>query len=161
DGDGTFSARPVASSGSQGGVITSAIDLVNVGDCNGDAVADLAVFDSEFKDAGGNLLGRIVLVSGLGLLNGFDAGDVIQEIRGAPHLLFHGTMRGMGDYDGDGLQELLVTGMDERLGTNFFKIYTIVPSQGSLSDCNGNGVADVDDMKPQPLDFALPTGGTA
>ncbi len=120
-------------------------DVSNVGDVTRDGVNDLAVLSSEFQDEDGKRVGRILIIDGAGLLDGFTlTNDVIQDVRGTPSEIFHGGMRDLGDYDGDGLRELLVT--EEGAGDGI-QIFSVDPGAVPVPDCNRNGIRDSQDLE--------------
>jgi hypothetical protein len=120
-------------------------DVASVGDVTGDGVNDLAVFSAGFLDEQGQLVGRILIVNGAGLLDGFDPEkDLIQEIRGKPSEFFFGVMRDLGDYDQNGSRDLLVTVIYNGTFQESAHIYSVqLPLP---SDCNGNGKSDSEDI---------------
>ena len=143
-----LSSTFVAISASPGGPIPHATSIASLGDLNDDDLHEFAVFDGT-----GN--GRIVLVDGGGLLDGLDAGDILQEIRGTPERIFYGGMEGLGDQDGDGFQDLIVGVIDR--GFAFFATYTVIPEGSSLPDCNENGFPDLTDLISNPIEMGSPS----
>lgn len=81
-------------------------DVQDVGDVNGDGVDDAAIL--ERGDGSHVQRGRVLIVNGAGLLDGFSAADVIQELSD-PKLTFSESLRYLGDYDHDGRGDLAVT----------------------------------------------------
>ncbi|MGH9363288.1 MAG: FG-GAP-like repeat-containing protein, partial [Thermoanaerobaculia bacterium] len=149
---GGFTAKEVAASVSLRGLFIQ--DVAALPDVDGDGVRDVALFEPDFADDGGDQVGRVRVLSGAGLLDGFSIEDVIQEVHGGKRRFFSSGMRALGDQDRDGLEELLVTGHDAREGYTFAQIYAIVPPGGARPDCNLNGVPDDLDLKAGDLAFA-------
>lgn len=153
---GAFSARELASLNGTSRDSHFGFDVASIGDATGDEVADLAVLESEFENDEGHAIGRVLVIDGAGLLDGFDEGDVVQEIRGSPDRVLRLGMRALGDQDGDDFVDLLVSGDRPREGGGFAVTYSVIPPGSDPNDCNSNGVPDNEDLAPPPLEFARP-----
>ena len=95
-------------------------DVADIGDVNGDGVDDAAILEQ--GDGSAVNRGRILIVSGAGLLDGFSSNDVIQQIDD-PKLTFSPGMSFLGDYDHDGRGDLAVTMSGPTPG--FVRIYSV------------------------------------
>jgi hypothetical protein len=131
--NGTFTTQLVASYTASAQWHYGA-ELVNVGDVNGDHVADFALLVENYN-VGAGRLGRIQVINGAGLLDGFDpAADVIQAIDGLPQAFFYGSMHRLGDYDHDGRNELAASVLYNGEGGVYGyaqHVYEIVPEPSS------------------------------
>lgn len=116
-----------------------ASELLDLGDVNGDGVHDLAEFESGYKDSNDELLGRIQVISGASLLDGFDpATDVIQTIDGLPDAFFYGSFQNLGDYDHDGRIEIAVSVAYNGLGGEIGfgqQVFEVVPEPNCIALC--------------------------
>jgi hypothetical protein len=102
-------------------------DVQNVGDLTGDGVADAAVLEP--GDGSHVRRGRILVLDGAGLLDGFQPSDVLQEITD-PRRTFSSSLRFLGDYDHNGSPDLAVTtsGPEQSI-----RIYSVVPEPAAGS----------------------------
>ena len=105
-------------------------EIIALGDVTGDGVGDAAVYVENHVDAQGHR-GAILVVDGAGLLDGYDpATDIVGAVYGFSNAFFYKSVHGLGDYDGDGLNELAVNvlynGRDGIYG-DVQHIYDIVP----------------------------------
>jgi hypothetical protein len=123
---GSFTATSVAEFTNTGNGNTMGSDVLDVGDLDADGVDDLALFA---KGTGLSDRGEIDIVSGLKLLDGYQpTADLIQSISDPVYTL-SGNLRFMGNYDGIGGPELMVSTGGP---TNSVRIYSVVPEPAGV-----------------------------
>ena len=136
--------------------------VASIGDANGDGVDDLIVHEQSFEDpdtpagAPAVSIGRLLVIDGAALLDGFAEDDVLQTIYGTVEDRLLGSVCFAGDLDGDGLSEVLVGGSRPQTGDAFVAIYTVVPPGSEFVDCNENDAPDFTDVRPSEFDFQRP-----
>jgi hypothetical protein len=100
-------------------------DVQHVGDITGDGVGDAAILEP--ADGSHIRRGRILILDGAALLDGFQTGDVLQEITDPARSFSRNSLRFLGDYDGNGWGDLAVTTSGPEQSV---RIYTVVPEPG-------------------------------
>jgi hypothetical protein len=103
-------------------------DVQNIGDVTGDGISDAAILEP--GDGSNVRLGRILILDGHGLLDGFSSSDILQEISD-PVRTFSESMRFLGDYNGDGRADLAVTTSGP---AQSIRIYSSVPEPSGASE---------------------------
>ena len=97
-------------------------NTINLGDVNGDGVGDVAFLES--GDGSHVQRGQVMIVSGAGLLDGFQLSvDVLQQITD-PAYTFSDNLRFLGDYNHDGFVDFLVTASGP---SGQVRIYSAIP----------------------------------
>ncbi len=128
-------------------------ELVPVGDRNADGVPDLAVLYRAFQPSGG---GAYEYVGGVRILSG-STGATLSTTLGTPARSIQSLLPLGADYDGDGLEDFVLSGVLQNSGT-YIAISSILDLSGSLvqrgvssdgiirpcgRDLTGDGVVDV------------------
>jgi hypothetical protein len=133
---GTLTSTRVANYVCADGQYQFGQELINIGDVNRDGVNDVAV-DLATYPGPSSSKGRILIVSGAGLLDGYDpATDVLGTLDGYTDAPLYGSVQPLGDYDHDGKIEfgvgVIYNGHDGRYGA-CQQVYEAAPEPGSLA----------------------------
>ena len=114
------------------------------GDVNRDGVLDCVLGQTSFVDPDRDrVVGRLLVVDGRGLLDGYDENDIIQEIVGTPAMPLNGDVQYFGDSDGDGAEEIVIRVQ----GPNSSGLQVFEVSETAVViDCNLNNVDDRDEI---------------
>lgn len=100
DPNGVFSVQQVAGVNQQTSDLIRVRDVSNVGDVNNDGLEDFALLE-DFND-------RVLVISGMGLLDGFQESDVLQQIdplSASDQLV---ALQSLGDYDTNGSFDIVI-----------------------------------------------------